>query len=78
MSGSWKETSVEDVRETTRTVAGPDEPSDDRPHEDMAAGHWAHLQRILEARGVVVDAAVLRRLRHDILLSQRLLARLGH
>jgi hypothetical protein len=77
-SGSWAETSVEDVRETTRMVVGPDEPPDDRSHEDMAAGHWAYLQRILEARGVVVDAAVLRRLPHYILLSRRLLARLGH
>ncbi len=77
-SGSWTETSVEDVRETTRMVVGPDEPSEDHSHEDMAAGHWAYLQYILEARGVVVDAAVLRRLPHDILLSRRLLERLGH
>jgi ribosome biogenesis SPOUT family RNA methylase Rps3 len=77
-SGSWTETTVEDVLETTRMVVGPDEPPEDRSYEDMAAGHWAYLQRILETRGVVVDAAVLRRLPHDILLSRRLLARLGH
>jgi hypothetical protein len=76
-SGTWTERSVEDVRETTRMVVGPDEPFGDRSHEDMAADHWAYLQRILQRQGVVVDASELRRLPHDILLSQRLLARIG-
>lgn len=47
-----------------------------RSQEDMEADHWAFLQQIAQRQGVVVDAAELRQLPHDVVLSQRLLARL--
>lgn len=76
-SASWVDISADEIRETTRMVVGPDEPSDDHSHEDMAAGHWAALRDILRRHGIVVDATELRRLPHDILLSERLRAHLG-
>ncbi|WP_214408950.1 hypothetical protein [Sphaerisporangium fuscum] len=76
-SQGWAETSVADMRETTRTVVGPDEPFGGRSQEDMEADHWAFLQQIAERQGVVVDAAALRRLPHDVVLSRQVLARIG-
>jgi hypothetical protein len=39
--------------------------------------HWTSLQEIAQRQGVVVDAAELRRLPHDVVLSDQLLARVG-
>ena len=72
----WARTSVEDIVATTRVVVGPDEPFGDRSQADMEADHWAWLQQIANRQGVVTDAAELRQLPHDVLLSPRLLARM--
>ncbi len=74
----WAVTSVEDIVDTARVVVGPDEPFDGRSHEDMEADHWAHLVGVLRQQGIVVDALELKRLPHDVVLSKRLLARVGH
>jgi hypothetical protein len=58
-------------------VVGPDAPPADRSEEDMEILHWTSLQEIAQRQGVAVDAAELRRLPHDVVLSQRLLARIG-
>jgi len=58
-------------------VVGPDEPYDGLSQEDAEQGHWAYLSDVLRQHGVVVDAPDLRRLPHDVVLSERLLARLG-
>lgn len=76
-SGSWATTSEADLEETARMVVGPDEPSDGSSYERMDADHWAFLQRIAQQQGVVVDAAELKRLPHDVVLSQRALSRLA-
>jgi hypothetical protein len=73
----WATTSVEDIEQTARMIVGPDEPSDGFSQEDAAQGHWAYLSDVLGQHGVVVDAQVLRRLPHDVVLSDRLLARVG-
>jgi hypothetical protein len=73
----WSVTSVEDIEETARCVVGPDEPFDARSQEDMEADHWASLSGVLRRQGVVVDAQELKRLPHDVVLSERLLARVG-
>lgn len=73
----WATASVEDIRETTRMVVGPEEPFDGRSQEGMEADHWAFLQQITQRQGVVVDAAEFRQLPHDVVLSRRLLARIG-
>lgn len=73
----WAVASVEDIEETARCVVGPDEPFDRRSQEDMEAEHWATLSEVLRQQGVVVEARELRRLPHDVMLSERLLARLG-
>ncbi|MDX6320260.1 MAG: hypothetical protein QOF52_118 [Propionibacteriaceae bacterium] len=74
----WAATSVEDIVDTTRMVVGPDEPSDGHSHEDMEADHWALLAATLRQQGVDADAPELKRLPHDVVLSKRLLARVGH
>jgi hypothetical protein len=74
----WSRTSVEDIEGTARMVVGPDEPFGGRSPEDMAADHWAWLTRHLTQQGVAADAVELQRLPHDVVLSERLLVRLGH
>ena len=70
---SW---SVEDIEETARFVVGPDEAFGDRSLQDMAADHWGRLAGICREHGVPVDGAALERLPHDVVLGERLLARL--
>jgi hypothetical protein len=73
----WATTSVEDIEQTARMVVGPDEPTDGYSQEDAEQGHWAYLSDVLGQHGVVVDALDLRRLPHDVVLSERLLALVG-
>lgn len=73
----WAVTSVEEIEETARVVVGPDEPFGGRSQAEMEADHWAHLAEILARQGVVVDAGELERLPHEIVLADRLLARVG-
>jgi hypothetical protein len=43
----------------------------------MDADHWAHLTDILRHQGVVVDARGLKRLPHEVVLSEALRERVG-
>ncbi len=73
----WAVTSVDEVAETARVVVGPDEPYGGRSQADMEAGRWATLAGTLRTHGVVVRGADLARLPHDVVLSDRLQARLA-
>jgi hypothetical protein len=73
----WAVTSVEDIEETARVVVGPDEPPDGYSQEEMEASHWNFLAGVLREQGVVVDALELKPLPHDVVISERLLARIG-
>ena len=73
----WARTSVDDVVGTARVVVGPDEPFGTHSREDMAADHWAALAGVLRRDGVHAGGAELSRLPHDVVLSDRLVARLG-
>lgn len=75
-SSTWADTTAEDVRETSRVVVGPDEAFGVHSQADMERDHWAVLQEVARRQDVVVDAAELRRLRHDVVLSPAVLARL--
>jgi hypothetical protein len=77
-SGGWATTSAADVEETARVVVGPDEPVQGHTREDAEADHWAYLARILRRHGVRADAEDLARLPHDVVLGDRLRARIGH
>jgi hypothetical protein len=77
VSDIWAGASKDDIVRTARDVVGPDEPFGDRSYEDMATGHWNTLADTLRAQSVPADAGELRRLPHDVVLSDRLLARLG-
>lgn len=73
----WATTSIEDIEETARTVVGPDEPFEGSSREDAETGHWTYLSDVLRRHSVVMDPLDLKRLPHDVVLSERLLARIG-
>ena len=73
---AWQHTSIEEIQATARTVVGPDEPYGDRTATDMAADHWGHLAGVLAERGVHIGAWALSRLPHEVVLSDRVRARL--
>lgn len=74
----WAVTSVEEIADTARMVVGPDEPFGGRSQKDMEADHWASLAAVLRCLGVDADVLELARLPHDVVLSEQLLARIGH
>jgi hypothetical protein len=73
----WSSTSLEDIEDTARVVVGPDEPCDGRSHDDMEADHRAYIAGLLQQQGVGVTAHDLKSLPHDVVLSERLLARVS-
>jgi hypothetical protein len=73
----WALTAERDIVDTARVVVGPDEPFGGRSQDDMETAHWNALAETFRAQGVVVDASELRQLPHDVVLSDRLRARLG-
>jgi hypothetical protein len=77
VSDIWALGSEQDIADTARVVVGPDEPFDGLSQDEMEADHWNALAEDLRAHGVVVDVDQLKRLPHDVVLSERLLARLG-
>jgi hypothetical protein len=74
----WAATTVEDITDTARMVVGPDEPFEGGSPDDEATNHWGHLAEVLREHGMVADASELSRLPHDVVLSDRLVARIGH
>jgi hypothetical protein len=58
-------------------VVGPDEPADYRSYEQAERDHWTYLAGILANAGVVVDPVELKGLRHDVVIGERLLARVS-
>ena len=73
----WATSSEAELAETARVVVGPDEAYGGRSQSEMDAGHWTTLAETLAAHGVDASADDLRRLPHDVVLSERLRARLG-
>ena len=73
----WAGTTVEEIEETARVVVGPDEPPDGHSQEEAEEAHWAYLVDVLREQGLVVDPLELKRLPHEVVLSERLRARIG-
>jgi hypothetical protein len=73
----WRSVSERHIAETARVVVGPDEPFGDRTRGDMEESHWSWLAQKLHAAGIPADPADLRGLPHEVVLSDRLRARLG-
>jgi len=65
------ELSAEEIEEDARAVVGPDEPPHGRSQEKEAALHWDALAGKLRSEGIEADASGLRRLPHDVVLSER-------
>lgn len=74
----WSALTVEEVEKEARVVVGPDEPFGDRTEKDMQRDHWLHLASVAAQQGVSIAVSDLSRLPHDVVLSQRLIARLWH
>jgi hypothetical protein len=74
---AWRFATEREISETARVVVGPDEPFGDRTQADMERDHWRRLAETLGADGVVVGVDELRRIPHDVVLGERLRARLG-
>jgi hypothetical protein len=73
----WAVTTVEEIEETARVVVGADEPPEGHSQEEAEEAHWAYLADVLRRQGLVVDPPELKRLPHEVVLSERLLARIG-
>ena len=73
---AWSFITRDVIEREARMVVGPDEAFDGHSQEDMEDDHWAHLAGVLRARGIAVDPAELRRLPHEVVLGERLLAAL--
>ncbi len=73
---AWSHASADEIEATARVVVGPDEPFGGRSQQDMDADHWAHLADVLRQQGIAVLAGELQELRHDVVLSDRVLARI--
>lgn len=72
----WALTSEPEIAATARVVVGPDEAYGDRSQADMDDGHRHTLAETLRGHGIAADADDLRRLPHDVVLSERLRARI--
>ncbi len=73
---TWPVTSVEEIEADARVVAGPDEPFDGQSQADMEVDHWAYLADLLRQQDMAVEAADLRELPHEVVLGERLGARI--
>src|SRR5262245_57835669 len=77
LGDAWAVSSLEDLEETARMVVGPEEPFGDHTREDMETLHWAALADVLRRQGVDVQPHELRELPHEVVLSERLRARVS-
>ena len=64
----WSSLSAEGMEGDARMVVGPDGTVDE---------HWAYLAGILERQGVSTDPGELKSAPHDVVLGERVLARLS-
>ena len=73
---AWSFLTREEIEREARMVVGPDEAFGGHSQEDMEDDHWAHLAGVLRAGGITIEPAELRRLPHEVVLGERLLAAL--
>ncbi len=72
----WAGVSERELADAARTVVGPDEPPPGRTQDEEDALHWRALAARLGPHGVAADGEGLRRLPHDVELSERVRTRL--
>ena len=77
MPDIWATTSLEDIEEGARGVVGPDPAFGEESQEEVDDGHWEYLAEVLQRQGVHVAGEELRRLPHDVVVSERLRACIG-
>jgi hypothetical protein len=73
----WTSATEAEIVRTADFVVGPDEPFGGRSQDDTERDHWNALAETLREQGVPMDGAELRRLPHDVELSDLLRARLA-
>ena len=72
----WDQAQPEQIRETARTVVGPDEPRDEQTMGEAIAAYWDYLRKIVAEQGITISSAELQALPHEVVLSERVLERL--
>ncbi|GMA24560.1 hypothetical protein GCM10025864_23190 [Luteimicrobium album] len=73
--GTSDRLTVAELEATARVVVGPDEPMPGRTRKEEAELHWSALADVLARAGIAATGAGLARLPHDVVLDERLLAR---
>lgn len=63
---------IQEVKDTAKTVVGPDEPGPGETREQMEVMYWESLERKLREAGVNAEARELRALPHDVEIGERL------
>lgn len=74
---AWAYATEQEIDRTARMVVGPDEAYGDRTQADMETGHWNTLAGNLQEQGIEIDADELAHLPHEVVISDRLRARLA-
>jgi hypothetical protein len=77
LSTQWDAVTREEIEEAARSVVGSDAAYADYTAADMTEAHWWSLAATLAKQGIPVDPTDLEALPHEVVLSDRLLARLG-
>ncbi|MFC8731829.1 hypothetical protein ACFT5B_05165 [Luteimicrobium sp. NPDC057192] len=80
--GTWDRARKAELEETARVVVGPDEPVHRETYDEAATQHCSLLAWVLDHAGTPgddtpTDPTMLAALPHDVVLDQRLLARVG-
>ncbi|MEV8143284.1 hypothetical protein [Specibacter sp. NPDC078709] len=74
----WDQARPEQIRETARTVVGPDEPYGEQTMADAVTAYWDYIRRILAEYGIESRSTELQAIPHEVVLSERVLERLKH
>lgn len=77
-SQPWDQVQPEQIRETARTVVGPDEPYGEQTMADAVTAYWDYIRRILAEYGIESRSTELQAIPHEVVLSERVLERLKH
>jgi hypothetical protein len=75
--GIWADVTAEQLENEARMVVGPEGAYGEVTDEESARLHWEALAKHLRARRIEITGEELAALRHDVELSERVLARIG-
>lgn len=71
----WEQTDLKSMGPDALMVVGPDAPFGDLDEDDMARGHWAHLESTARRGGFRITAEQLSALPHRVEFTEDVIAR---